>query len=496
MSENSIKLTGLSKITEEEYNAKSVKRISNRPSAQSRYGNSGMTAEEFKEALDAPSSFLKEKINALVDALCDLDALGTVLTVGSTDYTISDLILGIRDGRLADLILFADGKTTLGDFFEKKGEDWAQSVVENGTVPPTGGAVYVAITSMIAAITDWADSVVENGKNPPTGAAVYAAILDAMNRMTEEINTAINTRSPTGHTHTGTDVLMSDGETTAQDLMERLQNVEGDVMNGIEKSTGVAKSHTVTDALNVLQAIGIRILGKTTVSGSSVTNLVNPVILFGSTPADASERAYSVTLRSASNGTNTVRDELVYDMNGETAKVKRMCEQIVLNGSEANGSTGGGWSFSTSGGYAVFYTGTNVSVKEAKPVSANSEVISAVCPGFTVVSRDQLVASSGSIYDGMNLLSASAANSSGFSIKIPGKTTLDEVKAYLNENPITIVYELKTPEEETVSEPGEWLSANGSFYASSSEDIELTYRQKLSGAINDIWSYLAENAAN
>lgn len=121
MSEDGIKLTGLQKITDTEYEAVSFKRVANRPSAQSRYGNAGMTAEAFKEAVDAPSKFLKEQINDLIDKLCDLGSLGTVLTVGGAEYSISDLIKAITSGTLADLIRVPVGEEymTLSAFVEE-----------------------------------------------------------------------------------------------------------------------------------------------------------------------------------------------------------------------------------------------------------------------------------------------------------------------------------------------------------------------------------------
>lgn len=121
MSEDGIKLTGLQKITDTEYEAVSFKRVANRPSAQSRYGNSGMNAEAFKEAVDAPSKFLKEQINDLIDKLCDLGSLGTVLTVGGAEYSISDLIKAITSGTLADLIRVPVGEEymTLSAFVEE-----------------------------------------------------------------------------------------------------------------------------------------------------------------------------------------------------------------------------------------------------------------------------------------------------------------------------------------------------------------------------------------
>ena len=59
----------IDKITDGQIVANGVQSLANRPNAPSRYGASGLTATQLKQAFDNLSSILAEKINEIIDGL-------------------------------------------------------------------------------------------------------------------------------------------------------------------------------------------------------------------------------------------------------------------------------------------------------------------------------------------------------------------------------------------------------------------------------------------
>ena len=236
MSEAGIKLTGLQKITDDEYKKVSFKYVASRPSAQSRYGNAGMTAEQFKAVVDAPSEFLKEKVNALIGTLSDLDALGTVLTVGDTEYSISDLIKAITSGTMADLLVIslAAGNKTLSAFAEEALQS-ALTVVQNTGESTTDVMSQKAVTDAVnGAKTD----VVQETGQSATAVMSQKAVTDALANVGSDI-----------------DVVQTTGESTIAVMSQKavtdaVDGAKTDVMQETGQSTtAVMSQKAVTDAL-------------------------------------------------------------------------------------------------------------------------------------------------------------------------------------------------------------------------------------------------------
>ncbi|MDY3845790.1 MAG: hypothetical protein SOZ62_02620 [Eubacteriales bacterium] len=96
----------IEKINDTEFNEHAVASLPIRPNASSAYGHPAMTAKQLKEAFDALPSLIRDKYNALVDAIKSVpDGNGSlaseILTGIGEGHTLSDLFSDIANGEFA-----------------------------------------------------------------------------------------------------------------------------------------------------------------------------------------------------------------------------------------------------------------------------------------------------------------------------------------------------------------------------------------------------------
>lgn len=107
----------LNKISAEQVYANSVERLANRPTAASRYGRGGLTAEQLKAAYDKLPKMAIEKINEIIDVLnsgalpdspsSSADPLEAITPIQNTDgsyKTLGEVLLDMIDGDLAEYL--------------------------------------------------------------------------------------------------------------------------------------------------------------------------------------------------------------------------------------------------------------------------------------------------------------------------------------------------------------------------------------------------------
>ena len=97
-------------ITEEEVRERWIQRLSDTPNRGGRFGTAGMTAADMKAAFDALPLLIVGRFNALVEAILTGE-VGALIPV-TEEKSLADLLAGIRDGSLAEL-LTVDGTRTL-----------------------------------------------------------------------------------------------------------------------------------------------------------------------------------------------------------------------------------------------------------------------------------------------------------------------------------------------------------------------------------------------
>lgn len=87
------------KISEEEFEKVSLKKIANNPSSQSKYSGASLSAEQLKERMDKPFKLFKDKLNLLISLIGgteDGDTMAAHMLTGISDgHTVKDLIADI-----------------------------------------------------------------------------------------------------------------------------------------------------------------------------------------------------------------------------------------------------------------------------------------------------------------------------------------------------------------------------------------------------------------
>lgn len=77
------------KINEKDFESRLVKNLADRPNATSTYGVGGMSAKQLKEWFDNSAHFLKDKINAIIEALGGVEALTNIRITDESGKEVS-----------------------------------------------------------------------------------------------------------------------------------------------------------------------------------------------------------------------------------------------------------------------------------------------------------------------------------------------------------------------------------------------------------------------
>lgn len=77
------------KINEKDFESRLVKNLADRPNVPSTYGAGGLSAKELKERFDKSAHFLKDKINAIIEALGGVEALTNIRITDESGKEVS-----------------------------------------------------------------------------------------------------------------------------------------------------------------------------------------------------------------------------------------------------------------------------------------------------------------------------------------------------------------------------------------------------------------------
>lgn len=167
------------KILQSEYDKTRVSRLPDRPNVGRAMGGQGLSAQELKERLDASSSLIVERFNALIEALSGVDEDGErcegvadLMMTGLGDgYSLADLFAGLASGEAAQRVKSGIDQYSIKGFLEYLkqqleviGEDYKQLDVA------VGKAESAAETAK-QAVEEAAASVVEEAKEAAAKAA-------------------------------------------------------------------------------------------------------------------------------------------------------------------------------------------------------------------------------------------------------------------------------------------------------------------------------------
>ena len=113
----------LEKITDFEFNSRSVSSLPVRPNGNSVYGKTGMSANQLKASFDALPALLRKKINQVIDSVtCDAEdenAISKYIRTGTDSFpTLSDIFKDIKNGEFLLHLPFGNG--TAAEFLAKE----------------------------------------------------------------------------------------------------------------------------------------------------------------------------------------------------------------------------------------------------------------------------------------------------------------------------------------------------------------------------------------
>jgi hypothetical protein len=114
------------KILQSEYDKTRVSRLSDRPNVGRAMGGQGLSAQELKARMDASSSLIVERFNALIEALAGVDEDGErcegvadlIMTGLGDGYSLADLFAGLASGEAAQRIKAGIGEYTLKGYLQ------------------------------------------------------------------------------------------------------------------------------------------------------------------------------------------------------------------------------------------------------------------------------------------------------------------------------------------------------------------------------------------
>lgn len=98
-------LKHLANVTQKQIRGKGVQALSDSPNVPSRYGISGLSAEELKRHFDGLGSFLAEKVNELQNTLSSADATQYIAMPTGEPANLRDFLESFDTGALADTVL-------------------------------------------------------------------------------------------------------------------------------------------------------------------------------------------------------------------------------------------------------------------------------------------------------------------------------------------------------------------------------------------------------
>jgi hypothetical protein len=130
-------------ITEEEIANNSVKKLANRPSSPSRYGESRLTAEEVKEAFDKLPRLIAQRYNTLISQIRQYGGDEIITTAyDGNRKSLNEIFSELESGLFANALKCAKGGESLSVFYEKmrmkvivlNGEPTEYTVGQIGTI--------------------------------------------------------------------------------------------------------------------------------------------------------------------------------------------------------------------------------------------------------------------------------------------------------------------------------------------------------------------------
>ncbi|MBQ0010682.1 MAG: hypothetical protein KBS76_06255, partial [Ruminococcus sp.] len=173
-------LKKLSNITQKQVREKGVQSLSDTPNTPSRYGISGLSAEELKRHFDGLGSFLAEKVNELQNTLSSADATQYIAMPAGEMTNLLDFLDAFGTGSLADTVL------KLYEGGEKK-------------------TLQAVVNGLASALAEAEDAASAAGERADRAADQATVVLDLLRQMTG-LNTsrvslkAVGTAAPDEHT--------------------------------------------------------------------------------------------------------------------------------------------------------------------------------------------------------------------------------------------------------------------------------------------------------
>ncbi len=120
-------MMSISKITDAEFDARSISSLSVRPNAPSVYSGVALSSAELRSAFDSLSSLLRDRYNALVDEICaspEAESVASYIKTGiSEGHTLAELFSDIKGGEAASY--FKIGELSLLEYAARNDEDLA-----------------------------------------------------------------------------------------------------------------------------------------------------------------------------------------------------------------------------------------------------------------------------------------------------------------------------------------------------------------------------------
>lgn len=166
------------KILQSDYDKTRVSRLPDRPNVGRAMGGQGLSAQELKARLDASSSLIVERFNALIEALSGVDEDGErcegvadLMMTGLGDgYSLADLFAGLSSGEAAQRIKAGIGEYTLKGYLQYIKQITEELEKEQNTVKDT-------ISKTIEKAVEEAEAAAEKAISDELGDAKSAAIM-------------------------------------------------------------------------------------------------------------------------------------------------------------------------------------------------------------------------------------------------------------------------------------------------------------------------------
>lgn len=114
------------KISQSEFDKTKISRLSDRPNVGTAFGGQALSAQQLKERYDAAPALIRERFNALIDAMAGFDENGNrvggvadlVMTGLGEKYTLADLFAGFASGEAMQHLKAGVGEYSVKGYFQ------------------------------------------------------------------------------------------------------------------------------------------------------------------------------------------------------------------------------------------------------------------------------------------------------------------------------------------------------------------------------------------